>query len=238
MITITGNLKNVFGALDAGAGLRVTLNGYGANMPRVIGTGIIVNPDVQVTMPGDGTFSFTVNGNDIITPGPNTTFYSIAFQPSSGGTVKTLNYQFSGSGTFDLSTLSPMVALPATVPPVSPVVTNPTGLQVISAFALMTRLAFSPNAVASSATPIFDVQGGSSIRFTMNQNVSSSTLINSVDGEFAILAIKQDPTGNWTFAFPANVTGAVAPDPTPNVTTYYLLHRIGANFIVLAAGTF
>lgn len=238
MITITGNLKDVFGNPDLLAGLRVTLNGYGPNMPRVSGTGIIVNPDVQVTMPGDGTFSFTVNGNDVITPGPNTTFYSIAFQPGSGGTVKTLNYQFSGSGSFDLSTLSPMVALPLSVPPISPVVTNPTGLQVIATFALQSRLVLPPNTIACLPATVFDCNGGTRFDLLMTQNVASSTIINGIDGEIVVFDFLQNGVGGFTFVYPANVFGGALPETTANVRSRQLFQKIGSNFYSLGAMQF
>lgn len=233
MITVTGLLKDVFGAAALSGGLRVTLNGYGAQMPRVSGTGFIVDPDIPVNMPGDGTFSFTVFGNDVILPGPNITFYTIAFIPQSGGVVKCNNYQITGSGSFDLSTLSPIfLPTPSPLPP-NPVITNPSGLQIISIFALQTRLILPPNTVASSATPIFDAQNGTSFRFTMNQNVSSSTLINTGDGEIVVFELIQNSTGGWTFAFPSNVVGGESPDPTPNVRTIQPFHRMGVNFYPL-----
>lgn len=230
-ITITGTLKTILGAADPGATLRVTLCNFGPNPPRVSGSGILVDVDVPVAVAGDGTFSFSPIGNDVIIPGPNITYYTVAFQPSTGGILKVIAYQFTGSGSFDLSTLAPFGG-PGTPPvvPTNAVITNPSGLQSIATFALRTRLALPGNNVAFSANPVFDATQGTRFDLTLTGNVASSTLINTVDGEIVVFDLKQDATGGRTFTWPANVSGAFGIDPTANKRSIQAFIQIGATF--------
>jgi len=60
-----------------------------------------------------------------------------------------------------------------------------------------------------SATPIFDAGTLSVFRLSLTANVTSSTLINGTDGQLLAWVIKQDPAVARTFAWPANVKGAM-----------------------------
>jgi len=60
-----------------------------------------------------------------------------------------------------------------------------------------------------SATPIFDAGTLSVFRLSLTANVTSSTLVNGTDGQILTFIIKQDPAVARTFAWPANVKGAM-----------------------------
>ena len=234
VITINGNLQNFVGAVDIGASIRVTLVGFQGQQPRIAGTGFIVGVDVPVSIDGSGNFTFTPWGNDVIFP-QNATYYSIAFKPGAGGTVTVVNYRFTGSGVFDLSMLTPL-AVPAGIPsPIPPnaVVTNAGGTQVIVGFALQTRLALPHNIVSFSATPIFNAVNGTLFDITLTGNVTSSTLTNTNDGEIVVFSIRQNSTGGFTFAWPANMTGMTSPDPAANSRSVQAAIRIGSQFFPL-----
>ena len=103
MITLTGNFEALTGA---GNGYVIlTLINYETNIPRLYGGGVIVNLVYQ-TSPG-ANFSVNLWGNDAITP-PNT-YYQVAFYGAGQSLIATEIYQFNGSGTFDLSEVTPIV---------------------------------------------------------------------------------------------------------------------------------
>lgn len=138
-VTITFKLQDIGGGSDAAAQLVVTLCNYGNAVPRVAGTSILADVVLTPAVAGDGTGSFTPWGNDVITPGPNVTFYMVQVKNAQGGVIQANAYQFGGSGSFDLSSLAPMTAPSAPVVS-NAVVTNPTGTQTIIGFPLVTAL--------------------------------------------------------------------------------------------------
>ena len=74
---------------------------------------------------------------------------------------------------------------------------------------LQTSVGFTP-------TPIFDAAGSSSFEITLTGNVTSSTLANTLPGEFITFIIKQDGAGGHTFVWPTNILGASTIDATVN----------------------
>lgn len=132
-ITITGNLENLLGQLDNGGSVVFTLVGYGpSDVPRVATAGVIVLPTVTALAPA-GSFSVTLWGNDVITPA--NTFYQVDFFADTGAKLQTVLYQFTGSGSLDLSNVAPLNTLPTPSPITAPpnaVLTNPTAGQTIS----------------------------------------------------------------------------------------------------------
>jgi hypothetical protein len=110
-ITLTANLESIMGGVAAAGYLRVTLCGYGQVAPAVPGTAMLADAGVpQLTGPQAGTtpISVTLFGNDVIVPAA--TFYDIAVLDAHKNVIQTGNYQFNGSGAFDLSTLQPITA--------------------------------------------------------------------------------------------------------------------------------
>ena len=107
-VTLTGTFEDILGNPVTTGTVTAVLMGYGANIPRVAGVAIFDGISASATVSGSGTFTLgPLYGNDVITPGPLTTYYQITMPAPNGGTV-TKSYQFSGSGSFDLSQLVPM----------------------------------------------------------------------------------------------------------------------------------
>jgi hypothetical protein len=110
-ITLTANLETIAGGgLQAGY-IRVTLCGYGPITPAVPGAGLLADSGVPQFV-GPQTAAGTplqvqLYGNDVITPA--NTFYEIAVLDANKNVIQANNYQFSGSGSFDLSSLAPIV---------------------------------------------------------------------------------------------------------------------------------
>lgn len=104
MVTVTGNFEALTGT---GNGyVTATLINFGSNVPRVSGTGVIVNTFYQST-PGTN-FSLSVWGNDVISP--TNTYYQISFfTAGSSVATATATYQFNTGSSYDLSTAVPLV---------------------------------------------------------------------------------------------------------------------------------
>ena len=121
MVTITGTYEALTGGGGSGYVVATLLN-YGSNVPRVAGTGIIVSPTLSTGI--SSTFALSLYGNDVILPGG--TYYEIAFYSVYSGFVAGGLYQLVGSGTYDISALTPYVPTPVTPPTlVSMVTTGP-----------------------------------------------------------------------------------------------------------------
>jgi len=105
MVTVTGNFEGLTGT---GTGyVVISLINYANNVPRVSGTGVIINPVYQSST--GSSFSTTLWGNDAITP--SNTYYQVDYY--TGTTLISSGvYQFIGSGSYDLSTTSPVVVQP------------------------------------------------------------------------------------------------------------------------------
>lgn len=224
-ITVTGTLLDLFGSLVNDGVLVIQLCGYGA-VPRVSGTALVARTaPLEVDCPL-GVFSFQLWGNDVITPAG--TFYTIAVKDDNGNIVQMNAYQFTGAGTFDLSTLAPYDPPSPSIANLNPVLLNPTGLQTIAGSITIqgnltvTGLINGANpyiTVAFSATPVFDCATGTTFDMTLTGNVTSSTAINLTAGQQITFMIVQDGTGGRTFVWPANVKGAGIPDLTPNAVS-------------------
>lgn len=104
-VTVTANLQQITGSLDA-ASATFELEGFGNSVPRVPGTTIIVQTATTAVADGSGNISVTLWGLDVITPAG--CFYTVTFFNDQGGFVASLAYDaFIGSGTFDLSQVTP-----------------------------------------------------------------------------------------------------------------------------------
>jgi hypothetical protein len=100
MLTVTGNFESITGA-SLGR-VAVQLQGY-TGIARVPGTGVIVNPTLMSLV--SGSFSIVLFGNDAITP--SGTWYLFSFYDSVGNLLAQCKYILTGSGTVDISTLTP-----------------------------------------------------------------------------------------------------------------------------------
>lgn len=104
-ITITANLQQITGAVDA-AKVTFELANYGNTIPRVSGTCVIVQTSTTATADGSGNISVVLWGNDVVTP--SGTEYTAKFYNDAGGLLQQVAYQFTGSGSFDLSNVVPL----------------------------------------------------------------------------------------------------------------------------------
>lgn len=115
-ITLTATLQDLTGTLVATtanpAKLRIALCGYGAQLPCVAGTAVIAKPGPFDIISTDGAISTLIWGNDVIAPAG--TFYSITVLDGDDNVLQCGAYQFTGSGTIDLS------SAPQIVPPAPP----------------------------------------------------------------------------------------------------------------------
>jgi hypothetical protein len=104
-ITLTANLESILGGVFIPGSLRITLCGFGPVLPAVPGVGMIADAGIpQIAGPQvDATHPITqpLWGNDVIHP--SSTFYEIAVLDENQNPIQCGNYQFTGSGTVDLS---------------------------------------------------------------------------------------------------------------------------------------
>jgi hypothetical protein len=115
-ITLTATLEDISG-VAAGttanpAKLVIDLCGYGLSIPEIPGTCVITQLHSELLSTG-AQISVKLWGNDVISPGPNVTFYQITVVDGDGNTVQTQCYRFTGAGTIDLSDAVPIVFVPA-----------------------------------------------------------------------------------------------------------------------------
>lgn len=103
-LTVTANLKDLTNTANVGWAI-FTLVGYGSDVPRISGA-IIATPTLKVLADNTGAISQVILGNDVITP--SGTSYTVAIFNSNGGFISAARYKFTGSGTVDLSTLTPL----------------------------------------------------------------------------------------------------------------------------------
>lgn len=109
-VVLTGTLADITNTANPGSVL-IQLVNFGANVPRISGTSILVQTQIPVVANGSGAFTATVWRNDQITPA--STYYVVKYLNSTGGEVASVPYSpFTAGGTFDLSTLNPLVAVP------------------------------------------------------------------------------------------------------------------------------
>jgi hypothetical protein len=108
-ITLTAQLESILATSTEGGYLRITLCGYGPVCPNVPGVGMLADAGVPQLVGPQGTSALSTNlyGNDVIHPAG--TFYEIAVLDANKDVVQANNYNLTGSGTFDLSTLTPTV---------------------------------------------------------------------------------------------------------------------------------
>jgi hypothetical protein len=104
-VTLTGTITDIAGNPTSGK-VTITLANFGNNPPLVSGSSLLASVVVSATAAGDGTFSVSFYGNYQISP--VNTYYSIAVT-GVGSNGTNAAYQFLTGGTFDLSTLIPLV---------------------------------------------------------------------------------------------------------------------------------
>src|SRR5258708_4994948 len=111
-LTITATLQDTQGNPIQGSAV-FTLCNFNPDVPRVAGTSILDTVQITANANGSGFLSALLYGNDVITPG--LTFYQVDLysgQNATGSKIQTSSYRINGSGTFDLSNLTPLSGSP------------------------------------------------------------------------------------------------------------------------------
>lgn len=110
-ITLTATLDdlsgNAVGTLGDPAKIVITLCGFGPALPRIAGTAMLAKPGPFVTEYLGSAASIKLWGNDQISP--SGTFYTIEILDGDDNVVQCGAYQFTGSGTIDLSNATQIV---------------------------------------------------------------------------------------------------------------------------------
>ena len=105
-LTITADLEDLTGAANVGSAV-FTLCGYGNQPPRISGA-ILSTVSITALANGSGVISQVIIGNDVITPSGTT--YAVTVYSSTGAFISEGRYKLTGSGSVDLSTLTPIVS--------------------------------------------------------------------------------------------------------------------------------
>lgn len=110
-VVLNGTLTDITNTANPGS-VQIQLVNYGFSVPRISGTSILVQTLIPIVANGSGVFTVTLWRNDLITPA--NTYYIVRYLNSTGGEVASVPYPaFTADGTFDLSTLTPLVTIPA-----------------------------------------------------------------------------------------------------------------------------
>jgi hypothetical protein len=207
-ITLAGNLVDASGNPLAGGSLYVQLCSYGSQIPTVQQSGVIAQTNYIPTISGTGAYSFSLYGNDQITPAGS--YYVMLVRDASNNVVQCSAFRFIGTQTVDLANVSPFNPVPPPVPSIPPwLVTIP-----FSALALF------------PAIPAGYVM----YEMTLTGVVTASEIQGTYPGQIVGLTIIQDSVGNHPFALPPNALTAEPVSLAPNAITTYC-------FIVQQNGT-
>ncbi|HJX51910.1 MAG TPA: hypothetical protein VJ801_04010 [Polyangia bacterium] len=84
--------------------------------------------------------------------------------------------------------------------------------------------------VPYSSAVTFDVREAAKFDLTLTGNVSSSTLVNPVSGQWLVFLISQDSVGNRTFVWPTTLTnpGPIGPQPYTTSVQAFVVRPNGA----------
>jgi hypothetical protein len=119
-------MADLIGALQSNSTLQMQLCGYGSQVPRISGTGMIAKTSpIAVKAGGTGIITMSIWGNDVITPAG--TYYTFAVADDQGNVVQLNAYQFAGAGTYDLSSAALYDPPPPSILSVNPVLRDPAG---------------------------------------------------------------------------------------------------------------
>lgn len=105
-ITFTATVKNILGAIAAGARVKITLAGYDNEVPEIPGYYLLGEASEDIDVDAAGVVNTPLWGNDVITP--LGTFYLIQVFDGNGNCIAAGEYRITGSGTQDLASLTPL----------------------------------------------------------------------------------------------------------------------------------
>jgi hypothetical protein len=194
-ITLTASLETILGGAGLAGYIEITLCNYGPVPPRIIGTGMLADAGIPKLEGPGASFSIRLYGNDQITP--DGTYYSITIYDETKQPIQTANYILDGSGTFDLSNLSPIVNPPYSLPSNYIIVNPATGNVTI-------------NNNGWNGPIVIDL--------TLTGDVNL-TLIGFMRGQIVQFIIRQDGVGGRVITWPANLHNPAAVNPAANSVT-------------------
>jgi hypothetical protein len=189
-ITLSGNLKDIFGVNVQNGSLLIQLVGFGASIPRIVGTGILARTaPLEILADASGAFSTLIYGNDVITPD---TYYTIQVRDDQNNVVMSNGYKLTianGAAQVlsDLNTYSPSTVVVA-------------GQTVFGALVVLVY-----NAVLAINAAL-----GTAFEVTLTGNVGTNGMVNVQPGTIYTFIIIQDGVGGRTFVWPGNVIGPEA----------------------------
>jgi hypothetical protein len=216
-LTLTATLQSIEGAADAGSALLITLCGFGQELPHIAGTSMLAKIK-QFVLATSGTISIPIWGNDVISPAG--TYYSVAVLDDAKNVVQSGIYQFTGSGTIDLSNAPQLYLQPLPPPPVVPT----DAIYVI---------------VASSSTPVFSPTTAqvTTYDFTLTSNVTGSTASGFQEGQIVVFILRVAAPGGYTFAWPGTIKNPPAVNTVAgSVSTFAFVVDQNSNFYPLSGG--
>jgi len=103
-LTIIANLADLTGTANVGWAI-FTLVGFG-NTPPTISGSVISTLSVTALANGSGAISQVLLGNDVIRPAGTT--YVVQIFSNTGALISSARYSLTGTGSLDLSTLTPI----------------------------------------------------------------------------------------------------------------------------------
>ena len=236
LITITGNFESISG-VSTGSVI-VTLKNFGSDMPRVSGTGFLTTQQITVPLAVGANFSTLLYGNDVILPG--NTYYNIQFFSAAGTLLTSLNYQFTGSGTLDLSAQTPVSVLGVAVATIVAASVTANSLILTGATSGSTTL---QAASVAGGTATLPNNTGTIAELNLIQTwTAAQTFSGGISGVFTTLQVNPGPltiasnaSAPRTATFPDN-TGTIA--ELNLAQTWTAVQTMSANFLFSADNTF
>lgn len=218
MPTVTGTLETILGSEAVDGTVQVALCGYGSRVPRMNAQALAARiTDSNVDINEDGTFQFSVIGNDEIAP--DATYYTVTVKDDNGDIVQVNAYRFlSIQQTYDLNLIDPYD--PNQPPPPLP----PLILDLLQ--------------IVPWSDPVFDGSDYTSWQLTMTGDTTGAVVQNVVDGNLYTFILIQDATGGHSFEWPANVFNATPVNRAPNGTTIQTFVALDDTLYPIGAGTY
>jgi len=217
MPTISGNIEGATNGSGIAGSVDVQLCGYGSQVPRMNGVALVGRLTQNVVALGDGSFTFTVYGNDQISPVG--TYYTVTVKDNNGDIAQVNAYRFlNNTSSYDLNVIDGYDPNQPT-PPLPPLVTN---LLLV---------------VPWSAAPVFPGDTYTTFRITLAGDVTGATMPNTVQGNLYTFIIFQDTTGGHLFTWPTNISNATPVNPKPNGGTVQTFVRGLSSLVPIGPAT-
>lgn len=190
--------------------VRIALCNFGQFLPRVPTSGMMTRIS---TAPNDipyigAQISVALFGNDVILP--SNTYYSISLLDDNKNVVQSGAYQFTGTATLDLSTLTPITITPG--PPPIP------SLYIVIPYSL---------------TPVIDLSLGDFYAITLTGDATITAINPQRVGQRFTLLVFQDGTGAHVLTCGGLLRGAMPNGLVPNLCTAYEFRYNGTNCYIL-----